>query len=73
VTEGENGLLADGGDADGFARATLRLLDDPALRRAMGEVGRRRVVERHDWRKSAEKLLGLYESLLAARTPAVRG
>ena len=24
VTEGENGLLADGGDADGFARAILR-------------------------------------------------
>lgn len=72
VTEGENGLLVDGGDADGFARAALRLLDDSGLRRAMGEAGRRRVTERHDWRKSAEKLVALYESLLAARVPASR-
>ena len=72
VTDGENGLLADGGDADGFARATVRLLDASALRRAMGEAGRRRVVERHDWRKSAEILLALYESLLAERTSAGR-
>ena len=72
VTDGENGLLAEGGDVDGFARATLRLLDDSTPRRAMGEAGRRRVVERHDWRTSAEKLLALYESLLAARTPAGR-
>ena len=72
VTDGENGLLVDGGNADGFARATVRLLDDPALRRAMGVAGRRRVVQRHDWRTSAEKLLTLYESLLSARTSAGR-
>jgi len=67
VTDGENGLLADGGDAAGFACAAIRLLDAPDERRAMGEAGRRRVVERHDWRTSAEKLLALYESLLASR------
>ena len=70
VTDGENGLLVDGGDADVFARATVRLLDDPLLRRSMGEAGRRRALERHEWRKSAEKLLALYESLLARRALA---
>jgi glycosyltransferase involved in cell wall biosynthesis len=72
VADGENGLLADGGDAEGFARAILRLLADPDERRRMGAAGRRRVAERHDWRTSAEKLLALYRSLLADRAPAGR-
>src|SRR4051794_2757719 len=70
VTEGENGLLADSGDAAGFASAIVRLLDDPALVRAMGERGRQRVLERHSWRRSAETLLDLYQRLLRAPTPA---
>jgi phosphatidylinositol alpha-1,6-mannosyltransferase len=70
VTEEENGLLADSGDAPGFAAAIVRLLENPTLARAMGERGRRRVVERHSWRRSAEKLLDLYQRLLCAPTPA---
>ena len=66
VTEGENGLLADGGDADGFARAILDLLDQPVRRQRMGLAGRQRILERHSWRKSAEKLVALYDRLLAA-------
>jgi glycosyltransferase involved in cell wall biosynthesis len=66
VTEGENGLLADGGDASGFARAILALLDDPERSREMGLAGRQRILERHSWRKSAEKLVALYDRLLAA-------
>jgi hypothetical protein len=31
----------------------------------MGRAGRVRILERHSWRKSAEKLIGLYERLLA--------
>jgi glycosyltransferase involved in cell wall biosynthesis len=68
VTAGENGLLAASGDDRGFADAILRLLDDPTLARTMGRAGRQRVVERHSWRKSAEKLLDLYRQLL--KTPA---
>jgi glycosyltransferase involved in cell wall biosynthesis len=66
VTEGENGLLADGGDAPGFARAILELLGNPERSRAMGLAGRARILERHSWRKSAEKLVALYDRLLAA-------
>jgi glycosyltransferase involved in cell wall biosynthesis len=65
VTEGENGLLADGGDTVGFARAILDLLEQPERARAMGLAGRQRILERHSWRKSAEKLVALYESLMA--------
>ncbi|MCC6173783.1 MAG: glycosyltransferase family 4 protein [Chloroflexi bacterium] len=65
VTDGENGLLANGADATGFAEAVTSLLRDAGARRQMGEAGRRRVLARHSWRTSAEKLLALYESLLA--------
>jgi glycosyltransferase involved in cell wall biosynthesis len=70
VTEGENGLLADGGDAAGFARAILELMDQPERAAEMGRAGRRRVLERHSWRKSAEKLLALYDRLLTAPASA---
>ena len=66
VTEGENGLLADTNDADGFARAIIELLSAPERAREMGRAGRTRILERHSWRKSAEKLVALYERLLAA-------
>jgi glycosyltransferase involved in cell wall biosynthesis len=66
VNEGENGLLANCGDAAGFARAVLELLDQPERAREMGLAGRRRILERHSWRKSAEKLVALYDRLLAA-------
>jgi glycosyltransferase involved in cell wall biosynthesis len=72
VTEGENGLLAAcpeerrGGDPDGFAGAILELLAQPERAAEMGRAGRRRVLERHSWRKSAEKLLRLYDRLLSS-------
>lgn len=68
VTEGENGLLADGGDVQGFARTIDELLNQPERARDMGQAGRRRILERHSWRKSAEKLLALYETLLSTST-----
>jgi glycosyltransferase involved in cell wall biosynthesis len=65
VTDGENGLLADTGDAPGFARAILDLIAQPERAASMGRAGRQRVLERHSWRKSAEKLVALYDRLLA--------
>jgi glycosyltransferase involved in cell wall biosynthesis len=42
VAEGETGLLAEPGDADGLARILDRLAGDPALRRRLGDAGRQR-------------------------------
>ncbi len=70
VDHGLNGLLVEDGDADGFARAILDLLDDPSARARMGRAGRRRILERHHWRHSAEKLLDIYRSLVEAPASA---
>ncbi len=47
VNHGVTGLLAPAGDAASLAEAVSRLLDDPALRRSMGEAGRRHVLRHH--------------------------
>jgi len=65
VTEGENGMLTETGDSASFARAILALIAQPERAAAMGRAGRQRVLERHSWRKSAEKLLALYDRLLS--------
>jgi glycosyltransferase involved in cell wall biosynthesis len=67
VTDGVSGLLTPPGDAGAMAAALLRLLDDPALARKMGEAGRERAGE-FDARKMVEDIAALYEALLAERT-----
>lgn len=60
VTDGEDALIAD--DADSFAAAVLRTLNDDALRRRIAGAGRR-LAERHDWRTLGDRFEGM---LLAA-------
>jgi glycosyltransferase involved in cell wall biosynthesis len=43
VVDGVTGLLSDPADVDGLADNIVRMIRDPALRRAMGEAGRARV------------------------------
>lgn len=47
VSHGCTGLLTPPGDAASLAHAVSRLLDDPALRRSMGDAGRRHVLRNH--------------------------
>jgi glycosyltransferase involved in cell wall biosynthesis len=56
-------LYARKNDVSDLAGKILELLDDPARRKAMGEYGRRRVVEALEWRHEAPKLLQAYEAL----------
>jgi glycosyltransferase involved in cell wall biosynthesis len=69
VEDGRTGLLAARGDAWELARAISRVLDDPALARAMSEAGRQRVLDRFTWEASARRLVELIEGL----SPADRG
>jgi glycosyltransferase involved in cell wall biosynthesis len=57
VTNGVNGLLVPPSDASSLADAMARLLDQPELRRQMGERGRQIVTENFDARQNADRLL----------------
>ena len=46
VEDGLNGLRVDGEDVRAVEQGLLRLLEDPAFARTLGENGRRRTVER---------------------------
>jgi glycosyltransferase involved in cell wall biosynthesis len=45
VPDGECGVLVKPGDAEGFAAALDRLLNDPSARQRLGQAGRRRAVQ----------------------------
>ncbi len=70
VADGETGLLFPAGDDEALAACLARLADDPALRRRMGEAGRRRIAGA-DLHVQAARLADLYDSVPAA--PAVSG
>lgn len=57
------GIVTPVGDASAFAAALRRLADSPELRRTLGETGRERVLARHTWPASAEKLMTVYEQV----------
>ena len=56
-------LYARKNDPADFAAKIVQLCDDPALRREMGEYGRRRVIDELEWQHEAPKLLAAYEAL----------
>ncbi|MCD6461148.1 MAG: glycosyltransferase [Thermoplasmata archaeon] len=64
VRDGENGLLFPFGDSGSLADTLLRVLGDSGLRDGLIEGGRRFVNEEASIRKSAERTLEIYESLL---------
>jgi glycosyltransferase involved in cell wall biosynthesis len=61
---GEASLYAKRNDPADFALKILELLEDAEKRRAMGDFGRRRVLEELEWRHEAPKLLAAYAALL---------
>jgi glycosyltransferase involved in cell wall biosynthesis len=56
ITDGVDGLLVPGGDAERLADAVRRLLDEPQLRRRLGAEARRTVAERFDVAKNVRRL-----------------
>jgi glycosyltransferase involved in cell wall biosynthesis len=60
VESGRELLIAD--EPAAFARATIQLLTDGALRRRFGIAARRRAEERYDWRFAADALDAVYRT-----------
>ncbi|MCA2001024.1 MAG: glycosyltransferase family 4 protein [Chloroflexi bacterium] len=67
VEEGRHGFLAPPGDKDALAEALLRLLQDPAARRRMGEAAREKVLEKYTAERMCRAYLSLMERIQSKR------
>ncbi len=65
-------LYARRNDAVDLAAKIVELLDDPQRRRAMGALGRKRIVEELEWRHEVPKLLAAYDALWVGATAKER-
>jgi glycosyltransferase involved in cell wall biosynthesis len=67
VEHGKSGWLVPPRDPRALAGAIRMMWNDAALRGRLGEEGRRRILEKFNWRKAAEETLAVYEEVLPAR------
>lgn len=65
VSAQEASLYARRNDPVDLAAKIVELLDDPELACRMGEYGRRRIVEKLEWKYEVPKLLAAYEQLFS--------
>lgn len=67
VEDGVNGLHARAGDPHSFADCLRRLFDDPEFAGRMGVAGRERALSRYDQAQGVERIMALYDRLIARR------
>ena len=68
VSAGAAAVYARANDVSEFAKLTAQLLDDPAGRARMGEIGMSRVAGSLSWAHSSEALRAAYESAINDRS-----
>ena len=64
IIEGENGFIVPGNNSKALAQKIVYLLENPELRKEMGERGKRYVKENLDIKKNAYKYRELYEKTI---------
>jgi glycosyltransferase involved in cell wall biosynthesis len=67
IEHGKSGLLVEPEDSHGYARAILELIDQPDRRRAMGQAGRRAVIDKWSRRAACERVERVYKELVFNR------
>ncbi len=72
IDDGRDGLLVGYNDAAGLAEAVNRLLADPALREQMGALGKEKVRTGLNLQASIQKMIGLYEDMMARYRGSLR-
>jgi hypothetical protein len=70
VSAGDAAVYATPNDESEFAKHISALLDDPDLRRRMGEIGRARVAGELSWDRSRIALIAAYEAAIATPDPS---
>ena len=65
IRHGVEGLLVAPSDLDGLVDALAQLIDDPELRRRLGEAGRRRVVAQYSLSDNVDTLAGIFKQRIA--------
>jgi glycosyltransferase involved in cell wall biosynthesis len=61
---GDGGLMCEAGDVEALGAALGTVLEDPGLRRALGEAGRTRAEEHYDARKNTPRLIELLRGVV---------
>src|SRR5438132_11317770 len=69
IADGVDGLLVPQNVED-IARAVTRLLEDPALRRAMGTAGNAKLGERWDWERVMDRVESAHQRAIGTHLPA---
>lgn len=64
IVDGETGILVPPREPAVLAARVCELLGDEASRKRMGDKGRRRILEKYDFRRSVEQWEGVYEMAL---------
>ncbi|HFD88187.1 MAG TPA: colanic acid biosynthesis glycosyltransferase WcaL [Gammaproteobacteria bacterium] len=64
IRDGIDGILVAPSSTEELSEALGRLMDDPELRRTLGENGRKRVVEHYDLAKNVERLGDIFQRRL---------
>jgi glycosyltransferase involved in cell wall biosynthesis len=65
----EAALYVQPNNEEDYAKAIITLIDNPELRKKMGEYGRQRIINELSWDKVSEKLLNAYKYLLPNKIP----
>jgi glycosyltransferase involved in cell wall biosynthesis len=64
VVDGETGYVVSPGDAPGFTAGLLRLVQDPELRKKLGEAGKKRAFKLFNPKRLAAQYAELYRAVL---------
>lgn len=68
LTHEQTGLVVEDGDVEGFAKAVLRLAENSAEARRMGEAARQYVLSNCTWDRTAAACERVYDLLLSERS-----
>jgi glycosyltransferase involved in cell wall biosynthesis len=54
----------------GFVEAMQKLIDQPALAKAMGEAGRKRAIRDFDWQRRIDRMIDIYDGVVDKSAPS---